>query len=73
MLKLAPTEKTKFFHLEQLRVGQVFTFFAWYLTQVGVGQVVCLIFAWYLSQVGLGQVRFFFFAWCLGPESQCAS
>ena len=51
---------TSFIHLEQLRVGKVFTFFLLCMSQVGVGQVVCLIFAWYLSQVGVGQVRFFF-------------
>ena len=48
-------------------------FFAWYLSQVGVSQVVSFFFAWYLSQVGVGQVRFFFFAWYLGPDTRCAS
>jgi len=41
-------------------LGQVLSFFSWYLSQVGVSQVRFFYFAWYLSQVGVGQVHFSF-------------
>ena len=73
MLKLAPTEKTKFFHLEQLRVGQVLTFFCLVSDPGRSGPGGLLNFCLVFEPGRIGPGALLFFAWCLGPESQCAS